>query len=474
MKLLDIQALNEDINVTKKEVQQFQEKITTLQQAVQDIVVLDDALTGQGGEAIKSFYNDCHKSFLTYLTHFTTQFTTSLDQMKDAVASFEPNNAGYINENVLQNDVNQGLTNVSNTATSITADVNDVISRISDIVSLQPLDDRGVIDDVNRGKKSVLDVVEKLHTLDESQTASLQTVKAELVTMKNYVTDLGSKFESGAVSLTSFNTSSLQNIAAYQQMTESIEQHASINGDELTPSEEAEVNEAVEGSEENILDFDTEEYLTAGNLTNRVVEGLSYYEAHNLTKKGFSIKSYVTNSGEIKYRVFNPQAAGIRAPKTGRTTKLYSKSFIGSMKMKNVPKVGKFVNAKVGAAKALGSKAGWLGTAVTAGFNMHGNIQNGASASKIIGDVAVDVGIGAVSLAVGGAVSALAIGSFGAPVVLGAAISIGFSIGVTTVMDTIKFNGKSLTDHTKDGVQKVGTGIKNGAKAVAGWFRKKK
>ncbi|UTR14966.1 LXG domain-containing protein [Salipaludibacillus sp. LMS25] len=476
MKLLDIQALNEDIDVTKKEVHQFQEKITTLQQAVQDIVALDDALTGQGGEAIKSFYNDCHQTFLTYLTHFTSQFTSSLDQMKDAVASFEPNNAGYINETVLQNDVDQGLTNVANTAASITADVNDVISRISDIVSLQPLDASEVIEDVNRGKKSVLDVVEKLHALDESQAASLQTVKDELATMKNYVTDLGDKFESGAVSITSFNASSLQNIAAYQQMTESIEQHASIHGEELTPSEEAQVNDTVEGTGEKMLDFDPTEYLTAGNLTNRVVEGLSYKEAHNLTKQGFAIKAYKTKSGEIKYRVYKPQVAGIRAPKKGRTTKLYSKSFIDSMKIKNAPKVGKFVSAKVSTAKALGSKAGWLGTAVTAGLNMNDNIENGASTSKIIGDVAVDVGIGALSIAGGAVLSAAAVGSvtFGAPVVVGAAISIGVSLAITTAFDAVKINGKSLADHTKDGVQKVGTGIKNGAKAVAGWFKKKK
>jgi predicted ribonuclease toxin of YeeF-YezG toxin-antitoxin module len=470
MKLLDIQALNEDINVTKKEVQQFQEKITTLQQAVQDIVALDDALTGQGGEAIKSFYNDCHKSFLTYLTHFTTQFTTSLDQMKGAVASFEPNNAGYINENVLQNDVNQGLTNVSNTAASITADVNDVISMISDIVSLQPLDDRGVIDDVNRGKKSVLDVVEKLHALDESQTASLQTVKAELVTMKNYVTELGNKFESGAVSITSFNTSSLQNIAAYQQMTESIEQHASIHDEELVSSEEAEVNEAVEGSEE----YGVDDVLRDGYFLNGVSDAINFRNVYNLTRNGFEITRYVIESGEVRYRVSNPQVAGISSPKPGRSTKIYSRNYLNSLKLNNMPKIGGFVNAKSGAVGALKSKLGWVGTAVSAGVNAYDNIKEGESASKIIGDVAVDVGAGAVSLAAGGAIAALAVGSAGLPLIAGAAVTFGISTIVSVGLNAPVFGDKSIVDNVKDGVQKVGDGIKSGVKSVAGWFKRKK
>ncbi|WP_218240456.1 hypothetical protein, partial [Pseudomonas sp. 2822-17] len=69
-------------------------------------------------------------------------------------------------------------------------------------------------------------------------------------------------------------------------------------------------------------------------------------------------------------------------------------------------------NAKAG----LKSKAGWVGVALETGYNLHNNIKSGESKSKIIGDAAVDVAIGAGLIVLGTAVSALAV-TLGAPVI---------------------------------------------------------
>ncbi len=69
--------------------------------------------------------------------------------------------------------------------------------------------------------------------------------------------------------------------------------------------------------------------------------------------------------------------------------------------------VSKFVNGKAGAISAINSKIGWLGVGIATVDNVRKNMNNDESRRKIIGDAAVDVAIGAATLAAGGAFAAV-------------------------------------------------------------------
>ena len=161
----------------------------------------------------------------------------------------------------------------------------------------------------------------------------------------------------------------------------------------------------------------------------------------------------------IRYRVHNPEVAGIRPPKNkNRKTKLYDRNH---MKQKGVKTpIQQHVKPGSGAINGLKTKAGWFGIALETGLNVKDNIRDGESTSKIIGDAGVDVGIGAVSLLAAGAASAIAVGTFGAPLIGGAIVAAGLSYGIMGIM-SIKAGDKTLTGHVKSGVQ-----------SIAGWFSK--
>lgn len=221
------------------------------------------------------------------------------------------------------------------------------------------------------------------------------------------------------------------------------------------------------GSKENDIIDDTGELLKDG------ISVAPLFAAYGLHKKGFEIQKYKTEGKEmVRYRVYNPQAAGMSKP-TKRDTKIYDKKFVDQQVKRgssNKVPIADRVNVRAGATNGLKTKAGWLGVAIDTGVNIKGNIEDGESVERIVGDAGVDVGVGAVSLAAAGAAAAFTVGTLGAPVLAGAAAGFVISSGVSAVAN-IEVKGKSIKNHVKDGVQGVANSVKSGVETVAGWFK---
>ncbi|MBU5468211.1 LXG domain-containing protein [Virgibacillus sp. MSJ-26] len=66
MKSLDVENLQTGVNQTKSDIENLTEQLQTIEKSVLNFSSLDDELKGQGGEAIRSYYQDCHLPFLEY------------------------------------------------------------------------------------------------------------------------------------------------------------------------------------------------------------------------------------------------------------------------------------------------------------------------------------------------------------------------------------------------------------------------
>src|SRR5699024_10095083 len=213
------------------------------------------------------------------------------------------------------------------------------------------------------------------------------------------------------------------------------------------------------------------------NIGENVIDGLSFtglFKAYDLYNRGFGMERFKTKGKKmVRYRVYNPEVAGIRKRKN-QSTKIYDKHHMDIELKKgkagqNIPIADK-VNWKEGAKSGLKTKAGWLGVALDTGLNVKSNIEDGESTQKIVGDAAVDTTVGAGLLVAAGAASAFAVGTLGAPVLAGAAIGFGATMVLGSVLEAKWGTSKSLKDHGKDFVQGTTNAVKSGAKTVAGWF----
>lgn len=67
MKTLDVQTFQNGFDKTLSELKNQKDDISKVKQSVKGITSLDDALKGSGGEAIRSFYEECHTTFLLFM-----------------------------------------------------------------------------------------------------------------------------------------------------------------------------------------------------------------------------------------------------------------------------------------------------------------------------------------------------------------------------------------------------------------------
>ena len=153
--------------------------------------------------------------------------------MRAAVDSFESHSDGYISQEFLENDVEEGLDEVEKKTIELTADANGIIESVQDIVDVEKIDETEVVETVHRGKRRVKEVVEELHDLDRSQVASLDSVKEDLQTMKSFLSDMESKFKSGELSVGNYSMKAIRDIDAYQSIKESVDGEEGLIDDSL-------------------------------------------------------------------------------------------------------------------------------------------------------------------------------------------------------------------------------------------------
>ncbi|MDQ0221244.1 hypothetical protein ELQ35_20890 [Peribacillus cavernae] len=441
MKILDVDSLIAELEVSLKMIDDQQERIKQIASDVKDIYSLDESFQGEGAKAIKSFYQEGHAPFLVAYDHFLAKFRRAVNGINDAYPAVEPEQKGFVRESFLQNDVQNSLKDLKGNTMEMTDEVNALVDKVQDIISLPKIRDDDVLKGINSAQERVEDTIEDLQKFDEEETKELADIENELDILAKYVKDLESMFKSGTMSVSNFNINQLQKTESYQNMQKKMDE---IDWTAIPVT-----------STPSILFDATAPVSSYGNTFGTLAEGVA------LTETAYKVGRYGVNITRVgdKYIVKNGKYMDIKG-------KDFHRSYINSqVKAGNNLEIAKHVHPAAAVKDAFKSKLGFLGIGITAGENAYKNIESNASTSRVIGDTAVDVGLGAVSLA-SGALLVSAAASFGAPLIGAAVIGFGFSIAASYVIDGIKFgkNEKNLSQGLKDDVQK-------GIKTVAGWFK---
>jgi len=238
-----------------------------------------------------------------------------------------------------------------------------------------------------------------------------------------------------------------------------------------SPSYQKVIEKIAEKEEKFTIDFELEAaFDEKGEQFGITAEAIAFYQVYDKVRKGFKIERIVKSNNRVQYRLYKPELIGVSPPRNGRKSKIYWEDDLkAKARQGNPPKVSSYVRPGASAVSALKSKAGWIGIGISTVENVVENVNNGEDATRIIGDAAVDVGIGAGTLVLGGVVAGVA-GTLGAPVIVGAGVAAAVSVGISVLLESVKINGKSITDHVKDAVNSIANSAKNAVSTVAGWF----
>ncbi|MFZ0577061.1 MAG: LXG domain-containing protein, partial [Psychrobacillus psychrotolerans] len=202
MKILDVDIFQDGLQRNLTMLDRLSSEMKSIHQAVEGLVQMEDQLKGAGGNAIRSFYQECHLPFLHFFQLFSEQFKQVLNQMEAALHSLEPDSSVYILETFLDGELEQGLTLIGELTASLTDEANSIMDQVSDIVALPHLDDSGVQEGVISSKRKRDDTLMQLYEFDATQTYALNPIEHGLQTMDKLLTDMEGLFQAGVKDIT--------------------------------------------------------------------------------------------------------------------------------------------------------------------------------------------------------------------------------------------------------------------------------
>lgn len=482
MKILDVLPFHDGLSRNINMLTRLDSEINAIQTAVQGLVAMEESLKGEGGDAIRSFYNDCHLPFLHFFLTFNNLYNTTLTTMNSALNALEPNANGYIRQAYLEGEVEEGQTEISQVTTNLTDESNNLMDSVSDIVALPHLDDSGVQEGVASARTSRDNTVTDLNEFDLTQTNALLLIEAAILNMEVWLSDIEYLMEEGltGVNFPADDWNYVQDATPIgqfylQHQIDMLSSNPRVKENDVEVSAPAYTEKSLwEGIMStvgvNINDWQDKPINAGASLLAFSASGHATYKDVRLASKGLGItltKKEVKGIPRPVVKLTHPELIDVnKKTYSGTNATNYEKIYKRVDPMTNVKSTFRFSANKLGYIGVFGTVAGDI---------VHG-VENKQSASEITSNVTGDVVVAGTSMAASawaGAYTGAMAGSIGGPVgvVAGAVVGLFAGIVVTTVMNEL-----DLLDVNNDGQKdSIGDAIKIGTKglidSVSSWFK---
>ncbi|EMR05311.1 transposase protein [Bhargavaea cecembensis DSE10] len=296
-KVLDVRLLEEGLDRNGEMLTRLKGELEPLLAQTEKLISMGEAFKGEGGSAIRGFYEACHIPFLKYAIMFCDEATSAMAHISSALSALEPSPDGYIDEPFLEAEVEQGLIEIGRLTDRLTNETNAIMDSVSDIVALPHLDDSVVQEGVRDSRKKKDDTVEHLNQFDADTAGSLRGLFDAVNQMTDWVVRLAGLFEEGSL-LTEFEQSQWKVLTYNNEVRSAIEdaeaeaiKACALGDDQLLVGTEvaASIYQALEAGKKETI-----ERSAYGNYAS-----LRFHVYDN----GLIIREYTNFSGEVKYEV---------------------------------------------------------------------------------------------------------------------------------------------------------------------------
>lgn len=180
-----ISGLDKIIDKKTKE----KEQILSIRDGLNKIIDLNDALKGEGGDAIKEHFMTLHFPAVTLFNLFLEEYINVLEQIKKLVLSFDNEN-GLVREEFIKDDINNGLTKLEDLTHEIVNDINSHYNEVSDLVPNISVRTSQFDYQITSTRTILSDTLTKFADLDENSTSNLQSSSASLDEISAFISKI--------------------------------------------------------------------------------------------------------------------------------------------------------------------------------------------------------------------------------------------------------------------------------------------
>ncbi len=485
MKVLQVSSFHAGVQREKEWLTKLEEEMRAIQQAIDGFVALEQTLKGQGGNALRAFYNDCHLPFILYFRGFQVIFQEILSNMKAGLQQLEPSESGYIDQSFLEGEVESGLTEISTITANLTDDTNSIMDTVSDIVGLPHLNDSDVQMEIKNARKKRDTTVTDLVAFDTNQTATLEIAEFGINNLKSWLRDIEFLMAEGltGVDFPQNEWNQAQSSTPIGKFYKDYEAYVLANNPRVIDNDidVSSPNKTVSSEDGGFVNDMKAAFLSSVGLspddwTGKPLvaaatfmafsdSGYAAYKEAVLAKKGLRVErtyKMVKEKPRVQILIKNKHLIGAKqSTYTGHNATNYTKLFRRVDVSTNLRESLKFA----------GNRLGYLGIGLTAAGNIIHGANSGKSGSEITGEVVSDVAVAGaswVAAAAAGAKVGASIGLTTGPLGAIAGAVTGVVVGVTV---TTLLNGIKIFDADKDGKKdSVRDIVKTGVSKLVGIF----
>lgn len=196
MRVLDSLDLHNSIDYLLKQITAQMDQLKTLENKINYFSNLDDTFAGNGGKAIRTYYADWHKPFLTFYYSSLKNYTEVLNTLKQASMDLEPDAIGFIRQSFLEGELTTAINDIQTLTTELVDETNQVMDTVNDIVSLPKLNDNQFHTDIQQANKHIQQTITDLEKFDTNQTKAMEPVEQDIVLMTSYLQEMQAVFNS--------------------------------------------------------------------------------------------------------------------------------------------------------------------------------------------------------------------------------------------------------------------------------------
>ncbi|MEC5221725.1 ribonuclease YeeF family protein [Bacillus atrophaeus] len=175
-KVFESQSLIDEAEKRKKQYETFEEQLNTLKKAFQGVADLGDDFKGKGADNIKDFFQGQAEIVDSWLTLVSSQIAF-LKGISGDIKDQELSDS-YVETSFLDHELPNGDLKASEIVSSHKAEIDSILSGISDIIDLDMYSLDHYADKMDNAQKIRRDTITAVDQLDESLTTEYQNLES--------------------------------------------------------------------------------------------------------------------------------------------------------------------------------------------------------------------------------------------------------------------------------------------------------
>ncbi len=210
MKVIKVSEIIPELDGSIKKKEAEKDQIEDLRASINNLINLDDALKGNGAEAIKEHLTVLHIPAVLLLNQFISEYVERLQQVKTLINDYE-DESGLVRQNFVEQEAKTGIESIEQMSENTINDINQEFVEVSDIVGGSAISLFYLQQKFEKAKRHIKKTTDGLEELDTDSLKILKESSESLTSISDFI----NKIESWAINGATLDESTIKEIEEY-------------------------------------------------------------------------------------------------------------------------------------------------------------------------------------------------------------------------------------------------------------------